>query len=116
MITLFCNFLCRVCTATRRKEQILSLTANGKGKSINFSMTTDLNIRRRQRQRERQKNGFNKQNNNFACAIHFFVHFFAVKNARLQRQNALFHVLWRIQKSDDDIFLLFMNMNMVYRT
>ena len=46
----------------------------------------------------------------------FFVHFFAVKNARLQRKNALFHVLWRIQKSDDDIFLLFMNMNMVYRT
>ena len=79
MITLFCKFLCRVCTATRRKDQILSLIENGEGKSINFSITTDLKISRRQLQRERQKNRFNKQNNNFAYAVHFFVHFFAVK-------------------------------------
>ena len=33
-------------------------------------------------------------NNNFACAAHFFVHFFAVF-ARLRRETAKFHVLWR---------------------
>ena len=53
----------------------------------------DLKIGRRRRQRERHKsNGFNKQNNNFARASHFFAHFFAVF-ARLRRENAKFHVL-----------------------
>ena len=39
----------------------------------------DFKIQRRGRQRERQKknNWFNKQNNNFASASRFFVHFFA---------------------------------------
>ena len=41
-----------------------------------------------QRERERQKNNwFNKQNNNFARASRFFVHFFPVF-ARLRRENA----------------------------
>ena len=38
----------------------------------------DFKIQRRGRQRERQiSNRFYKQNNNFACAPRFFVHFFA---------------------------------------
>ena len=49
---------------------------------------TDFKIQRRGRQRERQKtNLFNKQNNNFARASRFFVHFFPVF-ARLRRENA----------------------------
>ena len=44
--------------------------------------------RRRRRQRERQiSNKFIQQNNNFARAAHFFVHFFAV-TAGLRRENA----------------------------
>ena len=44
--------------------------------------------RRRRRQRERQKAiGFDQQNNNFARASRFFVHFSAVV-ARLQRESA----------------------------
>ena len=37
----------------------------------------ELKQRRRRRQRERQKRK-NKQNNNFACALHLFVHFLAI--------------------------------------
>ena len=48
----------------------------------------DFKIQGRGRQRERQKNNrFNKQNNNFARASHFFVYFFPVF-ARLRRVNA----------------------------
>ena len=48
----------------------------------------DLKIQRRRQQRGRQKsNRFNNQNNNFARASRFFVHFFAV-TARLRRENA----------------------------
>ena len=51
-------------------------------------LNRDFQIQRRRRQRERQKgNRFNKQNNNFARASHFFVHFFPVF-ARLRRENA----------------------------
>ena len=51
----------------------------------------DLKIRQRRRQRELHKsNRFNNQNNNFAGASRFFVHFFAV-TARLRRENAYFH-------------------------
>ena len=47
----------------------------------------DLKIRRRRRQRERHKsNRFDKENNNFARASHFFVHVFDVF-ARLRREN-----------------------------
>ena len=51
----------------------------------------DFKIQRRGRQCEGKKKtiGLNKQNNNFAHAPHFFVHFFPVF-ARLQRENALF--------------------------
>ena len=64
---------------------------------LSLFLNRDLKIRRRRRQRERRKsNRFtgNKQNNNFARASHFFVHFFAVF-ARLRRENASFHVLYR---------------------
>ena len=48
----------------------------------------DLKIRRRRRQREGHKsNRFNKENNNFERASHFFVHVFDVF-ARLRRENA----------------------------
>ena len=48
----------------------------------------DFKIQRQGRQRERQKNKrFNKQNNNFARASRFFVHFLPVF-ARLRRENA----------------------------
>ena len=53
----------------------------------------DLKIQRRGRQREGKKKNdrFDKQNNYFARAPHFFVHFFPVF-ARLGRENALFRV------------------------
>ena len=60
-------------------------------KALELDSTTgnrDLRIRRRRPQRERHKsNRFNNQNNNFARAPRFFVHFFAV-TARLRRENA----------------------------
>ena len=57
------------------------------------ALIRELKQRRRRRQRERQKsNRLNKQNNNFARASYFFVHFFTV-TVRLRRGNAYFHVL-----------------------
>ena len=48
----------------------------------------ELKQRRRRRQRERQKAiGLDWQNNNFARASRFFVHFFAVSE-RLRRETA----------------------------
>ena len=48
----------------------------------------DFKIQRRGRRRERPKNNrFYKQNNSFARASHFFVHFFPFF-ARLRRENA----------------------------
>ena len=56
--------------------------------SYNTITIRDFKIQRRQRQRQRPKNNrFYKQNDNFARASHFFVHFFLVF-ARLQRENA----------------------------
>ena len=49
-------------------------------------------------------------NNNFARASRFFVHFFTV-NARLRRENALFHVLCRKSTKDDDFLFLFLKFN-----
>ena len=45
------------------------------------------------RQVKNNRSGVNKQNNNFARASHYFVHFFAI-TARLS-ENAYFRVLWR---------------------
>ena len=57
-------------------------------KTVSKVAIRDFKIQRRRRQRGRQKsNRFNNQNNNFARASRFFVHFFAV-TARLRRENA----------------------------
>ena len=52
--------------------------------------------------------GLDRQNNNFARASRFLIHFFAVV-ARLQRESAQIHVLWRTGTQDNDILLLFLN-------
>ena len=52
------------------------------------------------------------QNNNFARASRFFVHFFAV-TARRRLEVAWLLVLWRAQISDVDFFLLFLNLSAV---
>ena len=51
---------------------------------------------------------FSNQNNNFARASRFFVHFFAA-TARLRRENAQFHVVQRTYTSDDEISSLYLN-------
>ena len=73
----------------------------------------DYKIQRRWRQRERQKNNrFNKQNNNFARASHFFVYFFPIF-ARPRRGNALFRVLWRTLTRNDEILFHFLSLDML---
>ena len=42
----------------------------------------------------KKETGLDKQNNNFARASRYFVHFIAV-TARLRCETAQFHVLWR---------------------
>ena len=67
--------------------------------SLSFSLdmvsaivTMELKQRRRRRQQERQKsNGFKLQNNDYARASRFLVHFLAVV-ARLQPESASFRV------------------------
>ena len=49
--------------------------------------------KKQQQQTNNDNNRFNKQNNNFARASHYFGHFFAI-TARLS-ENAYFRVLWR---------------------
>ena len=56
--------------------------------------------------------GLDKENNNFARATHFFVHFFAVV-ARLQRENAFFHVFSRTGTKDNNLLFLFLNFDAV---
>ena len=51
--------------------------------------------------------GLDQQNNNFARASRFFVHFFAV-TARLRRESASFHVLKRTRTENDDFLFLFL--------
>ena len=42
----------------------------------------------------------------------FFVHFFAV-TARLRRESAQFHDLWRAKTQDNDFLILFLNFDTV---
>ena len=42
----------------------------------------------------------------------FFVHFFAV-TARLRRESAQFHDLWRAKAQDNDFLILFLNLDTV---
>ena len=67
----------------------------------------------KQRQRRRNENGkkaigLDKQNNNFARASRFFVHFSTVI-ARLQSETAKFHVLSRTGKIDNNLLFRFLN-------
>ena len=50
--------------------------------------------------------GLKQQNNNFARASHFLVHFVAIF-ARLRRETCWFHVLWRTWIQEKDFLLLF---------
>ena len=56
--------------------------------------------------------GLDWQNNNFARASRFFVHFFAVVG-RLRREIVLFHVLWRTSRQDNDPLSPFLNFDAV---
>ena len=68
------------------KKMILK---SGRGR-LREMVIRELKQRRRRRQRGRQKsNRFITQNNNFARASRFFVHFFTVL-ARLRRENREF--------------------------
>ena len=78
------------------------------------SFIGELYQRRRRRQPGRQKsNRFITQNNNFARASRFFVHFFTVL-ARLRRENAQLQVFWRTYTSDDEsLFVSQLNLSAV---
>ena len=52
--------------------------------------------------------GLDWQNNNFECASHFFVHFFAV-TAQLQCEYAHFHNLSETGTQDNNFSFLFLN-------
>ena len=56
---------------------------------------------------------YTKQNNHFARASRFFVHFFAVI-ARLRRENAWFHILWRTWTQDNTFMFLLLNFDTVF--
>ena len=73
-------------------------------------------IRRRRRQRGRRKSDrFNIQNNNFSCALRFFVRTFLCRHCTIWRENAWFHVSQRKYTTDDEISSLFLNLDMVLR-
>ena len=78
---------------------------------------SELKQRRQRRQRERQKKkaiGLDWQNNGFARASRFFVHFLAVV-AQLQGESTSFHVLSRTAGTQDNEFLfLFLNFDTVF--
>ena len=59
--------------------------------------------------------GLNWQNNNFARASRFFVHFFAVI-ARLRRENAYFHVLWRTRTQHNNFLFIFLTFDKSVRS
>ena len=56
--------------------------------------------------------GLDKQNNNFARASRFYVHFFAVI-ARLQRESSKFHVLSRTGTQENNFLFLLLNFDTV---
>ena len=57
--------------------------------------------------------GLDWQNNNFARASRFFVHFFAVAS-RLTRKGAYFQVLSKTWTQDNDFLFLFLNFHTVF--
>ena len=62
-------------------EKILFLTDH------NVSIVNNRKFKMRQRRESKKSNSLTRQNNNFANASHFFVHFFAVP-AQLPQENA----------------------------
>ena len=52
---------------------------------------------------------------NFACASHFFVHFFAV-TARLRCETVLLHVLWKVKSQDNNFLFLFFKFDNIWQT
>ena len=57
--------------------------------------------------------GLDWQNNNFARASRFFVHFLAVAS-RLTRKGAYFQVLSKTWTQDNDFLFLFLNFDTVF--
>ena len=53
---------------------------------------------------------FYHQNNNFARASRFFVHFFAVV-ARLRRETCQFHISWKTRTRKNDFLFLFLKLD-----
>ena len=67
----------------------------------------ELKQRRRPRQWERQKSDrFRLTKQQLAGASHFFVHLFFAVIARLRRENACFHVLWKTWTQEKTFFIL----------
>ena len=52
---------------------------------------------------------------NFACASHFFVHFFAV-TTRLRCETVLLHVSWKVKTQDNNFLFLFFKFANIWQT
>ena len=72
-----------------------------------------LTDNRELKQRRRQKTMV-LENNNFARASRFFVHFFTAI-ARLQRENCYFYVSWRTGTQDNDFLYIFLTFDKCFR-
>ena len=94
---------------------LIYLTLHENNKKISrlsdlFKSTSYVKRRRRQRERQKKTIGLDWQNNNFARASRFFVHFFAVAS-RLTRKGAYFQVLSKTWTQDNDFLFLFLNLD-----
>ena len=70
-----------------------------------------LKLRMRRRRESQISNSLTRQNNNFARASHFFVHFFAV-NCTTTRENAYCNFMFcEGRKQAMTKFILFMNLD-----
>ena len=97
-----------------RTTSVNSIT-NSDYESWQRNCPRDFKIQRRGRQRERQINKrFCKQNNNFACAPRFFVHFFA-RFCTTTTWKCLISPFMGDVTSDDEIQFLFLYLDMVPR-
>ena len=78
------------------------------------SLSNDDSDRNENGKKKKKSNWFRFwQNNGFARASRFFVHFLAVV-ARLQRGSASFHVLSRTGTQDKEFLFLFLNFDTVF--
>ena len=77
--------------------------------TVNFSLLGSLsNNNGDVNSNSKKEIGLDLRNNNFECASHFFVHFFAV-TAQLRRKNAQFHDLSGMGTQDNNFPFLFLN-------